>query len=233
MKKHNILIIEDNIDTAKNIKLYVEYNGFNSDVVHCGLVGVKAFISGSYDLVIIDRMLPGLNGLEVCKKIRITSNVPIIMLTAKISDHDLVEGLSAGADEYVKKPYSNKELIARIKAHFRRSESLNPSSSNKDSHYSVGNYVLNKNTCTIEFNKQDLLLTKTEYLILEKLISAPKQVFTREQLFLTAFDATHESIDRTIDVHMHNLRNKIAKIDKDKSHGIKSIYGVGYKLDLL
>ena len=232
MAKINILVIEDNIDTAQNIKLYMEHNGFNCTVVHCGLLGVEAFVKGGHDLVVLDRMLPGLDGIAVCKQIRKLSNVPIIMLTAKISDHDLVDGLSSGADEYVKKPYSNKELIARVKAHLRRSESLVAVTEDV---VHIADYSINKRACIIQFNQQTLTLTKTEYLILAKLLSSPRQVFTREQLFLAAFDSTHESIDRTIDVHLHNLRHKVAKIasqSNNTKHGIKSVYGMGYKLDI-
>ena len=232
MTAPNILVIEDNIETAKNIKLYLEHNQLCCDLVHSGTEGVEAFFAKQYDLVILDRMLPDLNGVAVCEKIRKESDIPIIMLTAKITDNDLIDGLGAGADEYVKKPYSNKELVARVKAHLRRSESNNNSvNRGNQSSQNIGYYVLNSKACTIKSNEKELALTKTEYLIFEKLLNFPGQVFSREQLFLCAFDSSHESIDRTVDVHLHNLRAKINKSGVEQ-HGIKSVYGLGYKLDI-
>jgi len=229
MSDPHILLIEDNPETAKTIKLYMEHNQFDCDIESSGAKGVTAFFRKHYDLVILDRMLPDLNGVAVCERIRKQSGVPIIMLTAKVADDDLIDGLQAGADEYVKKPYSNKELVARVKSHLRRS------ARGADEPFSsvarVGPYVLNVETCAILSNEKQLPLTKTEYLIFEKLLQSPGQVFSRDQLFLAAFDASHESVDRTVDVHLHNLRGKISKSGL-KDHGIKSVYGIGYKLDV-
>lgn len=224
MKNSKILVIEDNIDTAQTIKLYMQHNEFDCDIVHSGAKGLLMFEQGSFDLVILDRMLPDLNGVLVCEHIRQSSNVPIIMLTAKVSDSDLVDGLTAGADEYVKKPYSNKELVARVKAHLRRSEGRNET-------HTLGFFTLDKQACTVSVSGQVMTLTKTEYLIMQCLLLSPGQVFSRDQLFETAFGNTHESIDRTVDVHLHNLRKKIVNAGQ-KQHGIQSVYGLGYKLVL-
>jgi DNA-binding response OmpR family regulator len=229
MSDPHILLIEDNPETAKTIKLYMEHNQFRCDIESSGAKGVTAFFRKHYDLVILDRMLPDLNGVAVCERIRKQSGVPIIMLTAKVTDDDLIDGLQAGADEYVKKPYSNKELVARVKSHLRRS--ARGADESFSSVARVGPYVLNVETCAILSNETQLPLTKTEYLIFEKLLKSPGQVFSRDQLFLAAFDASHESVDRTVDVHLHNLRGKISKSGL-KDHGIKSVYGIGYKLDV-
>ena len=219
----NILVIEDNIDTAQNIKLYMQHNKFHCDVVHSGAKGVVQFQQNQYHLVILDWMLPDLNGVAVCRQIREVSQVPVIMLTAKVSDNDLVEGLEAGADEYVKKPYSNKELVARVKAHLRRH-----GTTGQDDKQVIGSFTLSRSNCTISINQQPLTLTKTEYVIMQSLLEAPEKVFSREQLFNIAFGDSHESIDRTIDVHLHNLRKKIRQAGL-KDHGIQSVYGLGYK----
>jgi len=232
MPTHRILVIEDNVETAQNIQLYLDHNNFLCDIEYSGIKGINRFNKGHYDLIILDRMLPDLTGIEVCKQIRKSSNVAIIMLTAKVSDDDLIDGLSAGADEYVKKPYSSKELVARIKAHLRRQDNKNHLEVDADTqNIKIGNYNLNDKSCTITSCGQPLALTKTEYLIFEKLLSSPGQVFSREQLFLSAFDSSHESTDKTVDVHLHNLRAKIIKT-ANINHGIKSVYGMGFKLEI-
>ncbi len=229
MTETHILLIEDNLETAKTIKLYLEHSQYQCDLESSGEQGLAAFFRKSYGLVILDRMLPDLNGVAVCEGIRERSDVPIIMLTAKVSDDDLIDGLNAGADEYVKKPYSNKELVARVNAHLRRSGIQ--ANSPREPVVRVGPYSLNVRDTAIFSNDVALPLTKTEYLIFEKLLKSPSQVFSREQLFLAAFDAAHDSIDRTVDVHLHNLRAKIKRTGL-KDHGIQSVYGVGYRLDV-
>jgi len=232
MPSHRILVIEDNVETAQNIQLYLDHNNFHCDIEYSGFKGINRFNKSHYDLIILDRMLPDLTGVEVCQHIRKSSNVSIIMLTAKVSNDDLVDGLNAGADEYVKKPYSNKELVARIKSHLRRQDNSHRLGDNTDTQsIKIGNYNLNVESCTITSCGQSLLLTKTEYLIFEKLLHSPGRVFSREQLFLSAFDSSHESTDKTVDVHLHNLRAKIIKTGNN-NHGIKSIYGMGFKLEI-
>lgn len=221
---YNILVIEDNRETAENIRLYLKHNKFNCDITYSGLDGFKLFQNNDYQMVILDIMLPDMDGLNVCKMIRESSDVSILMLTAKVSDLDLVKGLDCGADDYMKKPYSNKELIAWVKAHIRR---YSPLATNK----TVGPFTLNKSAQTISVNNRSLELTRTEYRILACLLNEPSKVFSREQLFLSVFDQTSESFERTVDVHLHNLRKKITQMGQP-AHGIKSVYGIGYKLDI-
>ena len=219
----NILVIEDSRETAENIRLYLHHNKFNCDIAYSGLDGYRLFQNNTYHMIILDVMLPDLDGISVCKMIRESSDVPVLMLTAKVTDLDLVNGLDCGADDYMKKPYSNKELIARIKAHLRR---YSPLSSNKN----IGPFTLNRSAQTININNECLDLTKTEYRILLCLLNSPQKKLSREQLFLSAFDQTSESYERTVDVHLHNLRKKIAQTGQSKDV-IKSVYGIGYQLD--
>ena len=219
-----ILVIEDNEDTAQTIRAYLVHFGYHCDVVHSGVTGLELFGRHGYHLVLLDVMLPDLDGFAVCRQIRQQSQVPVIMLTAKVGEEDLVAGLDCGADEYVKKPYSNKELMARIKAHLRR----HPVTDNRQV---LGPYTHDKQAREISTGGHPLDLTKTEYLIFQQLLSAPGRVFSREQLFLAAFDTAHDSFERTVDVHIHNLRKKIAGSGV-ADHGIQAVYGVGYKLVL-
>ncbi|TDF35802.1 response regulator transcription factor [Alteromonadaceae bacterium M269] len=177
--------------------------------------------------MLIDRMLPDMDGASVCTKIRQTSDVPVLMLTGKVSSQDLVDGLEAGADEYIKKPFSHVELMARIKAHLRRTKVSTQTNTIK----AVGSYQIDAKAKQISFAKHKLKLTKTEYDLLYKLLSYPECVFTREQLFTAVFNYNSDSSDRTVDVHLHNVKRKISAISQSH-HGITAIYGVGYKLSL-
>lgn len=222
--KHTILIVEDNVDTAKNIQLFLEHHGMTCLVSYSGAEGIEAFVSGKFDLVMLDIMLPDGDGFYVCEQIRQYSDVPIIMLTAKVSDDDLTKGLAIGADDYIRKPYSNKEMVARVKAHLRRhvkNEEL----------LIVGPYQHNIANQSISVDGKELALTRTECKLLVQLLSSPARVFSREQLFLLVFEDTHESFERTIDVHLHNIRKKVTQTGLEV-HGIKSVYGIGYKLEI-
>ena len=179
------------------------------------------------DLVLIDRMLPDMDGAKVCRQIRQISDVPMLMLTGKVSSQDLVDGLEAGADEYIKKPFSHVELMARIKAHLRRTKASKQTHTIK----TVGNYQIDAKAKQISFAQHKLKLTKTEYDLLCKLLSYPERVFTREQLFTSVFNYNSESTDRTVDVHLHNVRRKIEATGVNR-HGITAIYGIGYKLNI-
>lgn len=222
--KHKILVVEDNVDTATNIRLFLEHNDYLCELVHSGTAAIEQFVPTEHDLVILDIMLPDLSGHEVCSYIRKISTVPIIMLTAKVTDQDLSNGLDIGADDYIRKPYSNKELIARVKAHLRRYHNL--TDSNKTGSYEISN--INQ---SIKVNEVELALTVTEYKLMAMLLASPGRIFSREQLYLAVFENTHDSLERAIDVHLHNLRKKIQKAGL-REHGIKSVYGSGYKLEM-
>lgn len=221
--KRNILIIEDNIETAKNISLFLEHSGLQCHLAHSGQQGLSSFSTLKIDLIILDIMLPDGDGYHVCKTIRETSDVPIIMLTAKVSESSLVKGLNSGADDYVKKPYSNKELVARVQAHLRRS--------GNSELLELGPYSLDLVKRVVLVNDVLLQLTKSEFELARILLQQPGRVFSREQLFDQVNDETSDSFDRTLDVHMHNLRKKVTQAGL-KEHKIKSVYGIGYKLDI-
>jgi len=220
-------VIEDNKDTAQNLKLFLRHQGFDCELAYSGEQGLEMFSQYQPDLVLLDRMLPDIDGVETCKKIRSCSDVPILMLTGKVTSQDLVDGLDAGADEYVKKPFNHTELMARINAHLRRTRLR----SNDSFGNYIGAYQIDEAGRKIQFSGQLLKLTKTEYLLLRKLLQRPGQILSREQLFLAVFDHDADSSDRTVDVHLHNLRKKLIATG-NTAHGIEAVYGVGYKLEV-
>lgn len=224
MTAYRVLVIEDNEETAKNIRLYLTHHGYQCQLTHSGAAGLAMFAQERFHLIILDIMLPDLNGYEVCERVRQKSDIPIIMLTAKVTDGDLVHGFEQGANDYVKKPYSNKELMARVKAHLRGYAPENEPQQ-------IGPFALDKEKCLISFEKTPLKLTKTEFLLFQCLLEAPGRVFSRDHLCTVCFADTHESIDRTVDVHVHNLRKKILRAGL-KKHGVTSVYGLGYKWEL-
>ena len=223
----HILVVEDNVDTCETLSAFLQHFGFTCDIVHSGLEALDVFDSDKYDLVLLDRLLPGLEGTKVCQHIRNISMVPIIMLTAKVAPQDLVDGLEAGADEYVKKPFSNMELVARIKAHLRRTNTKEANQTFVD----IGPYRLDEKQQLIQVKNQTLKLTKTEYLLLRKLLLQPNSLLSREQLFVAVFGYNSDSSDRTVDVHLHNVRKKVLGTGIEE-HGITAVYGMGYKLEI-
>jgi DNA-binding response OmpR family regulator len=223
----SVLVIEDNKDTAQNLKLFLDHQGYDCEIAYSGKQGLEIFSQYQPSLVLLDRMLPDMDGVFTCEQIRAQSDVPILMLTGKVSSHDLVEGLEAGADEYVKKPFNHTELMARINAHLRRTRLT----SNDSFGNYIGLYQIDEAGWKIQFSGKLLKLTKTEYLLLKKLLERPGQVLSREQLFLAVFDHDADSGDRTVDVHLHNLRKKLLATGNAK-HGIEAVYGVGYKLEI-
>ncbi len=222
-----ILLAEDNPDTAENLQLYLQHHHMQCVLAADGKQALSLFAQTQPDLLLLDWMMPKLSGVEVCGQIRRQSQVPIIMITARISSDDLVLGLEAGADEYVKKPFEHKELLARINAHLRRAKT------NQELGMSgqMGPWQWQEAEQIILFCGQALKLTKTEYKLLMMLLKSPGRVFSREQLFVAVFGYDSDSSDRTVDVHLHNARKKLAEID-GQEHGITAIYGVGYKLQV-
>ena len=221
MEKQRILVFEDNVETARNIRLYLEHHGYHCEISHTGSAGLALLLKEHFHLVILDIMLPDMDGYRICERIRRSSDLPIIMLTARVEDRDLVKGLGRGADDYIKKPYSNKELVARVQAHLRRYAP-------KGDQARVGPFEWCPGDRRIRHGDRDLGLTKTEYLLFQCLLQAPGRIFSRDQLCDICFDEHGENLDRTIDVHIHNLRKKITAAGL-KRHGIKTVYGLGYK----
>lgn len=221
--KGTILIIEDEAKISEVVALYLEREGFWPKVADTGSKALK-LMRDPFDLVILDLMLPDISGEDLCRTIRETSGVPIIMLTAKSGEEDRIRGLGIGADDYVVKPFSPRELVARVKALLRRTGKA-----------STGIFRFNRGALTInsealEVNRAGgpIILTSTEFKLLMALAERPGRVLTRLQLINMVQGYDFEGYDRTIDAHMKNLRHKIEKDQKNPVF-IKTVYGAGYK----
>lgn len=224
MKKH-ILIVEDEKNISDVIAAYLHKNNFKTTQVYDGLSALSEIDKNSFNLIILDLMLPKLSGEDVALKIRKTSNIPIIMLTAKIHEDDLLRGFDLGADDYITKPFSPRELVKRVEAVLKRTEkTLNKNIIN-----------INNNELLINFQEMNLLknnkkisLTSNEFKILEIFIKNINQVLSREQIIESAFGYDYDGYDRTIDAHIKNLRQKIEDSSKNNKY-IQTVYGAGYK----
>ena len=225
-----ILIIEDNRDLARLVKSHLQDLAFQVDLVFDGIAGMAKIDAGHYDLVILDLMLPGLDGMEICRRLRRKSSyVPILMLTAKSSEMDRVVGLEVGADDYVTKPFSIRELIARVKAIFRRIDGLKDEAK-KDlpAVIHIGDLVINPIKRSAHIAGRSLDLTPKEFDLLLHFAGNPGKVYTRSQLLDIVWGYGHDGYEHTVNSHINRLR---AKIEKDPANPafIKTVWGVGYK----
>lgn len=219
-----ILIIEDEEKVVEVLKAYLEKEGYNVYYALNGLTGIKLFKETNFDLIILDLMLPDISGEDICKVIRETSDVYIFMLTAKGSLENKIEGLNIGADEYLVKPFSPRELTARVGALFRRFNNVNAQSLSFDS----GNLVINAEERSVKLKNNTIMLTPNEFDILYTLAINKGIVLTREQLIEKIFGLDFAGFDRTIDVHIKNLRKKIEEDSKNPRY-IITVVKTGYK----
>lgn len=223
-----LLMIEDNVSVCEMIEMFFMKEEIDATFVHDGKQGYETFFKDDFDIAIIDLMLPNMDGMTICRKIREVSDVPIIILTAKESESDQVLGLEMGADDYVTKPFSPLTLMARIKAVTRRKNSAAPAENNEDI-LETTYFKISKRTREI-FYQGELLdaLTPKEFDLLYFLMQHPRQVFSREQLLEQVWGYQFYGDERTVDVHIKRLRQKIATETKPFLH---TVWGVGYKFD--
>lgn len=217
-----ILVVDDDSGISEMLKIMLEREGFEPIVVDDGLKAVEVAAQEEFDLILLDLMLPGLGGVDVCRTIRETSTVPIIMLTAKTDTVDVVLGLESGADDYVTKPFKPKELVARVRARLRRQET-GPSEK-----IEVGDLVIDVPGHAVFRNNEEIPLTPLEFDLLHALASRPKQVFTREELLEKVWGYQHSSDTRLVNVHVQRLRSKIEQ-DPENPQIVLTVRGVGYK----
>lgn len=225
MKK--VLVVEDEIKIIEVVKSFLESKGFLVLYALNGKQALELFDKDNFSLVILDLMLPEISGEEVCTIIRKQSKVPIIMLTAKANESDLLQGLGNGADDYITKPFSLKALYARIEAVLRRSENDMYTSMIKKSFYQ-DDLTIDFESRIIRKKSEEVRLTPNEYRILTTLVRYPNKVFTRDELIASAFGNDFEGYDRTIDSHIKNIRHKIETDPKNPVY-VKTIHGIGYK----
>lgn len=222
----NILIVDDEKKITQVVKAYLDKEGYNCIAANNGDQALKYLTRNNFDLIILDRMLPDINGESICKKIRETSMVHIIMLTAKTEDEDRIEGFNIGCDDYVCKPFNVKELVLRVKAVFRKLDI-----EKKDVLKFSDELEINMSSHDVKVRGEKVVLTNTEYKILLLFAKNPNRIFSREQLLELAIDEHYEKMDRIIDAHIKNLRQKI-ELDTKKARIIQTVYGVGYKFGL-
>lgn len=243
-----ILVIEDETNIAQLIRLYLEQAGYSVAIASDGVAGLEMHAREHPDLVILDLMLPALDGMEVCRRIRAWASTPILMLTARQSEEDRIAGLDLGADDYLVKPFSPREVVSRVKAILRRTASVpvlakegeaaqvgENAAAGKTSEGGEGREILrfdgllvNIPARHVEINGKGVALTAKEFDLLVTLASSPERVFTRESLLNNVWGYTYLGDGRTVDVHIGTLRKKLEAVE-GALHHIKTVWGVGYK----
>ncbi|KUJ75061.1 two-component system response regulator [Thiomicrospira sp. XS5] len=225
MTAQTVLVVEDEIKIANIVQEYLEDSGFKVHVIDNGLEVVDWVKQHSVDLVLLDVMLPGKDGLQICKEVRAFSQVPIIMLTAKVEEIDRILGLELGADDYVCKPFSPRELLARVKALLRRS-------TNHNEHLNDDVWQMDEERYQVRYQGKTVGLSLVEFAILKLLSESPGRIYSRTQLIGSIYPDNRVVSDRTVDSHIKKLRHKLAEELTDKEL-IHSVYGVGYKFEML
>ncbi len=228
MTNGKILIVDDDINICELLRLYLEKEGFEADVVTNGLHAVEKFRTSAPDLVLLDIMLPGLDGWQICREIRKSSQTPIIMLTAKGETFDKVLGLELGADDYITKPFETKEVMARIKAVLRRSASKS-SAAEATKEVSYDKLSINLTNYELVVDNKAIDTPPKELELIFHLASNPNRVYTRDQLLDEVWGFEYYGDSRTVDVHVKRLREKLEGVS-DKWE-LKTVWGVGYKFE--
>jgi DNA-binding response OmpR family regulator len=229
-KKQKVLVVDDDAGTANLVRLYLEKAGYLVDVSNDGLDALKKAKTNQNDLIVLDLMLPDKSGLDICRELRSESDIPIIMLTAKVLESDRIEGFAVGADDYVTKPFSPRELVSRVQAVMRRCNS-DP--------LPGGLQQINRGKLSADFTSKEIRfcdilmkLTPTEFRLLSALMLEPNRVFNRGELIEKAFGVDYDALERTLDVHILHLRRKLKEIDPSGDQYINTMYGMGYRLKM-
>ncbi len=226
-----ILIIEDEEAIADLEKDYLELSDFEVAIENAGDKGLETALSGKFDLVILDLMLPGMDGFEVCRKIREEKNIPIILVSAKKDDIDKIRGLGLGADDYMTKPFSPSELVARVKAHMARYDRLVGSSQKVNDIIEIRGLKIDKTARRVYVNGEERIFTTKEFDLLTFLAENPNHVYSKEELFREIWDMDSIGDIATVTVHIKKIREKI-EFDTAKPQYIETIWGVGYRFKI-
>jgi len=226
-----ILIIEDEESIADLEKDYLELSDFEVEIENTGDAGLKKAMSEEFDLVILDLMLPGMDGFEVCKSIREGKNIPIIMVSAKKDDIDKIRGLGLGADDYMTKPFSPSELVARVKAHMSRYDRLVGSNQKVNDIIEIRGLKIDKTARRVYLDGEEKIFTTKEFDLLTFLAENPNHVYTKEELFREIWDMDSIGDIATVTVHIKKIREKI-EFDTTKPQYIETIWGVGYRFKI-
>jgi two-component system alkaline phosphatase synthesis response regulator PhoP len=227
MAERRILVVDDDPKIVDLIRLYLEKDGYRVFVAYDGLQALELARQKRPDIILLDLMLPEMDGLEVCRILQAESEVPILMLTARVTDEEKLIGLEAGADDYVTKPFNPREVVARVRAVLRRTD---PTPSPGTTGMQFADLVIDCRSHEARMEGQVVDLTPTEFRLLEVLAREPGRVFTRVELLDRVFGYDFDGFDRTVDAHVKNLRKKIERDPKRPAY-VKTVYGVGYKFD--
>ena len=223
-----ILIVEDEESIADLERDYLELSGFEVEIENSGDVGLQRAVNEDFDLIILDLMLPEVDGFEICKKIREEKNTPVIMVSAKKDDIDKIRGLGLGADDYMTKPFSPSELVARVKVHLARYERLIGSSAQENEIIEIRGLKIDKTARRVYINDEEKTFTTKEFDLLTFLAQNPNHVFTKEELFQKIWDMESIGDIATVTVHIKKIREKI-EVNTAKPQYIETIWGVGYR----
>lgn len=226
-----ILIVEDERSIAELERDYLEINGYGVDIECSGKMGLIKARKNNYDLIILDVMLPEIDGFEICRAIRSIKDIPIIMISAKKEDIDKIRGLGLGADDYVTKPFSPGELVARVKAHLSRYERLIGNKEDKRDEIKIRALTIDKSSRRVFLNNNEISFTTKEFDLLAFLASNPNRVYTKEQLFDKIWGMDSLGDLATVTVHIRKIREKI-EIDPSNPQYIETIWGVGYRFEV-
>jgi len=231
MKMQHILIADDNRDITDILSTYSKMEGFEPVVAADGEEAIKLFTQYEPDVVLLDVMMPKEDGYEVCRKIRSKSNVPVILITARGEDFDKIMGLDIGADDYIVKPFSPREVMARVRAVMRRIAKATTKDSSSENVISVGNLDINLDEYTLHIGGSKIALTKKEIETMWTLATNPNKVFTRDNLLDSLWGFDYFGDSRTVDSHIKRLRSKL-DIENHPTWTIRTIWGVGYKFEV-
>jgi len=221
-----VLVVEDDAVALELVRLYLQKDGHKVITASKGTDGLRLALEAHPDLVVLDLMLPGIDGLEICRRLRQESSVPIVMLTARVEEEDRLAGLDLGADDYITKPFSPRELAARVRAVLRRTDRESRESGAKGMTYK--DIALDQTNRRVEVGGKAISLTPTEFRLLAMFMREPGCAFTRDQIIDRAFGYDFDGFDRTVDAHVSNLRRKLG-VDSESWHYIQAVYGVGYR----
>lgn len=223
-----ILIVEDEVAIADLEKDYLELSGFSVDIEHEGDVGLKRALEEDFDIIILDIMIPNVDGFEICRRVREVKNTPIIMVSAKKEDIDKIRGLGLGADDYMTKPFSPSELVARVKAHLARYQRLIGSAQQENDIIEIRGLKIDKTARRVYVDDEEKIFTTKEFDLLAFLAQNPNHVYKKEELFSEIWDMESVGDIATVTVHIKKIREKIEK-NTSKPEYIETIWGVGYR----
>lgn len=225
---NKILLVEDEESIAELEKDYLELSDFEVTIANDGRKGLEQALSQDYNMIILDLMLPGVDGFEICRQVREKKDIPILMVSAKKDDIDKIRGLGLGADDYITKPFSPSELVARVKAHLARYERLVGSNQMKNEVVEIRGIRIDKTARRVYVNEEEKVLTTKEFDLLTFLASNPNRVFSKDELFTKIWDMDSVGDIATVTVHIKKIREKI-EYDSSKPQYIETIWGVGYR----